>query len=111
MSELRVTPTDESQDTRGCILNDAATPWFMAAATPNSGSDLINAPGQVCNNTETWDMPCTLGGDMAIAARSRHPGGVNAVMCDGAVRFFADSIQLSTWGALSTMNGGEQINE
>jgi prepilin-type processing-associated H-X9-DG protein len=56
-------------------------------------------------------MPCFKGANMAVAARSRHPGGVNAVMCDGSVRFFADSIQLSTWAALSSMNGGEQINE
>ena len=111
MSELRVTPSDGTGDMRGTTMNDAGTPWFMAVATPNSGSDELNSAGAVCNNTETADMPCFVGANMAVAARSRHPGGVNAVMCDGSVRFFADSIQLSTWAALSSMNGGEQINE
>jgi prepilin-type processing-associated H-X9-DG protein/prepilin-type N-terminal cleavage/methylation domain-containing protein len=111
MSEIRMTPTDASGDLRGCTMNDQGTPWFMAVATPNSGSDQTNTPGAVCNNTETRDMPCNVGLNAAVAARSRHPGGVNVVMCDGAVRFFDDSIDLATWAALSTMNGGEQINE
>ena len=112
MSELRVTPSDGTLDVRGTTMNDQGTPWFMAVATPNSGSDQVNTPSAVCNNTETADMPCSVGGNnMAVAARSRHPGGVNAVMSDGSVRFFADSISLATWAALSTMNNGEQINE
>lgn len=41
------------------------------------------------------------------AARSFHPGGVNAVACDGSVTFFSDSIDLYTWRALSTIQGGE----
>jgi prepilin-type processing-associated H-X9-DG protein len=40
------------------------------------------------------------------AARSRHAGGVNAVLVDGAVRFIDDGIQLNVWQALGTMNGG-----
>ena len=111
MSEIRVPPSDGTGDVRGTTMNDQGTPWFMAVATPNSGVDQTNTPGAVCNNTETWDMPCSVSGNVAVAARSRHTGGVNAVMCDGSVRFFADSIQLSTWAALSSMNGGEQINE
>jgi prepilin-type N-terminal cleavage/methylation domain-containing protein/prepilin-type processing-associated H-X9-DG protein len=41
------------------------------------------------------------------AARSKHPGGVNAVLCDGSVRFYSNSINLGTWRALSTASGGE----
>lgn len=40
-------------------------------------------------------------------ARSRHPGGVNLAMGDGAVRFLADSVNLAVWQALSTREGGE----
>lgn len=107
MSEIRVTPTDSSGDLRGCTMNDGGTPWFMAVATPNSGADGLNQG--VCDATE--GMACAATADVYISARSRHPGGVNAVMCDGSVRFFADSITLATWAALSTMNGGEQIDE
>jgi len=42
-----------------------------------------------------------------IAARSRHPGGVNVAFCDGSVRFISDSIDLETWRALGSRNGGE----
>jgi prepilin-type N-terminal cleavage/methylation domain-containing protein/prepilin-type processing-associated H-X9-DG protein len=41
------------------------------------------------------------------AARSFHPGGVNALMADGAVRFIANSIQPNIWSALGTRAGGE----
>jgi prepilin-type N-terminal cleavage/methylation domain-containing protein/prepilin-type processing-associated H-X9-DG protein len=40
-------------------------------------------------------------------ARSRHNGGVNAVMCDGSVQFITDSVDLSTWRAASTTQGEE----
>jgi prepilin-type processing-associated H-X9-DG protein len=43
------------------------------------------------------------------AARSRHPGGVNALLGDGSVRFFADSIDPATWSALGTRAGGEVV--
>ena len=49
--------------------------------------------------------------DPAIkAARSRHPGGVNALFCDGHVGFIKDSIAPPTWRALATRAGGEVIS-
>ncbi len=41
------------------------------------------------------------------AARSRHPGGVNLLMADGAVRFVPDSVDPDLWKALATCNGNE----
>ena len=43
-------------------------------------------------------------------ARSRHPGGVNAAMCDGSVRFVSDTIAITLWRSLSTTHGGEVIS-
>jgi len=45
-----------------------------------------------------------------MASRSRHPGGVNSLFCDGSVRFIKNSISLPTWRALSTTKGGEVIS-
>ncbi len=47
----------------------------------------------------------------AITARSYHPGGVNALLMDGSVRFVKDSIQQNVWRALGTRAGGEAIGE
>ena len=41
------------------------------------------------------------------AARSRHPGGVNVVTADGAVRFIPDAVDSDVWQALSTRAGRE----
>ena len=44
------------------------------------------------------------------AARSRHPGGVNAMMADGSLQFFTDGIDRTIWQALSTRAGKEPIS-
>ncbi len=41
------------------------------------------------------------------AARSLHPGGVNALLCDGHVTFVKDSVNMGPWRALATRSGGE----
>ena len=44
------------------------------------------------------------------AARSNHPGGVNALFCDGHVAFVKDSINVTTWRSLGTRSGGEVVS-
>ena len=61
-----------------------------------------------------------------MSATSHHTGGVNAIMGDGSVRFFRDSINTGdtsvteptggqspygVWGALGTRSGGETVSE
>jgi prepilin-type N-terminal cleavage/methylation domain-containing protein/prepilin-type processing-associated H-X9-DG protein len=41
--------------------------------------------------------------------RSKHPGGVNAGMCDGSVRFIKNSVNIYTFQGLSSAKGGEII--
>jgi prepilin-type N-terminal cleavage/methylation domain-containing protein/prepilin-type processing-associated H-X9-DG protein len=45
-----------------------------------------------------------------IAARSKHPGGVNSLMADGHVQFVKDSINVLVWQGLGSRNGGEVIS-
>jgi len=47
---------------------------------------------------------------MQIPPSSNHGGGVNVLLGDGSVRFISDSINLQTWRALGTINGGEAIS-
>jgi prepilin-type N-terminal cleavage/methylation domain-containing protein/prepilin-type processing-associated H-X9-DG protein len=47
---------------------------------------------------------------ISTTANSRHPGGVNTAMADGSVRFFKSTVNLTTWQAVGTRNGGEIIS-
>jgi prepilin-type processing-associated H-X9-DG protein len=66
-----------------------------------------------CNYPFSTNPPCVLATSsftMYIGARSRHPGGLNAGMADGSVRFFKNSISLPIWQAVSTTQGGEVVS-
>ncbi len=45
----------------------------------------------------------------AITATSRHPGGVNFVLCDGSVQFATEDISLLVWQGLGSRAGSELI--
>jgi prepilin-type processing-associated H-X9-DG protein len=45
-----------------------------------------------------------------MAASSRHPNGVNVMLGDGSVRFVTGSIDLPTWRALGSREGGEVVS-
>jgi prepilin-type N-terminal cleavage/methylation domain-containing protein/prepilin-type processing-associated H-X9-DG protein len=82
---------------------------FETFMLPNSSApDLMQGGSADCKN-EAPNPPC---GPMAspdpimrAAARSRHPGGVNAVMCDGSVQHVVDDVDLAVWRAASTTKG------
>jgi prepilin-type N-terminal cleavage/methylation domain-containing protein/prepilin-type processing-associated H-X9-DG protein len=46
-----------------------------------------------------------------VTSRSYHPGGVNALMMDGSVRFVTNGISQAAWRALGTRAGGEPAAE
>lgn len=48
--------------------------------------------------------------DESTGIQSDHPGGVNALICDGAVRFLEDTTDPETVKALSTIDGGEVLD-
>jgi prepilin-type processing-associated H-X9-DG protein len=45
------------------------------------------------------------------AARSRHTGGVNALLGDGSVRFVRDSVDAAVWQSAGTRAGGEPAGD
>lgn len=47
----------------------------------------------------------------AKASSSRHPGGVQVALVDGSVRFVPNTIDITTWWALGSRDGGEVIGE
>lgn len=79
------------------MIPDATATHFFASAPPNARVVDCGNPG--------------LGLGVGIfAARSYHPGGVNAAMADGAVRWFGSGTAVRVWRALGTRAGGEVID-
>jgi prepilin-type N-terminal cleavage/methylation domain-containing protein/prepilin-type processing-associated H-X9-DG protein len=100
-------------DHRGDIYNDDRNcAMFMAYTPPNSTipDQLPAGAGTYCAYPQGQNPPCNSNSPGFNAARSFHPGGVNASLADGSVRFFKNSINVNTWRALSTMQGGEVID-
>jgi prepilin-type processing-associated H-X9-DG protein len=55
-------------------------------------------------------MKCTenkANGNVWAAARSAHPGSVNATLVDGSVRVFTDGIDLAVWRSFATRAAGD----
>ena len=127
-------PTDPSQiaslpnDGRGTvdtIRQTGHTEWvdgrahhssFTAVFTPNTVVPLTD--GDITLDVDwtshqegrtgiTDDVPTYA----AVTSRSYHDGGVNVTNVDGSTRFLNDSIDLTTWRALATRNGGEVIGD
>ena len=46
-------------------------------------------------------------GRIATTANSMHTGGVHLLLCDGSVRFVSSSVDINTWQAIGTREGGE----
>jgi prepilin-type N-terminal cleavage/methylation domain-containing protein/prepilin-type processing-associated H-X9-DG protein len=96
-------------DLRGWMYH-AAFCWFTTWLLPNATDTDIN-PDSIYCCVSVDNAPClsggSVGGPLAMAARSNHSGGVNACMLDGSVRFVSDNIAWTTWQALGTTHGEE----
>jgi prepilin-type processing-associated H-X9-DG protein len=75
--------------------------------TPNDPD--IDCRGGIPHSNKTnalWDRL-----SLNVAARSRHPGMVHALLCDGHVQAVPSTINLATWQALGSRSGGEAVGE
>lgn len=116
-------------DNRGNFWTNQAGCQFLQATTgPNSTApdNMVSWHAGFCppgspHNQPHLNLPCAPGpgmgqGDYA-AARSRHPGGVLAVFCDGHVQFIANNINSTTvapygtWQRLIWIDDGEVVKD
>jgi prepilin-type N-terminal cleavage/methylation domain-containing protein/prepilin-type processing-associated H-X9-DG protein len=80
--------------------NDSGQTWLEGNMNWTRYNHLL-IPNQLsCKNGLTWD-------GVAMTASSRHPGGVNLLLADGAIRFVSDQIDVRVWRAAGTIHGRE----
>jgi len=86
---------------------------FVTYQTPNNPAATDVMTGGGCGPDSFPNFPCTTTSTSTLPrmqlARSRHTQGVNAALCDGSVRFFRSTVDLATWRALGTAQGGETL--
>lgn len=106
-------------DRRGRIWNEDSNCYQISTRIPPNSVAPDYCQSATCVNTPNLNLPYepppgasgSGRGQATMASRSQHPGGVNAAMCDGSVRFFSETINLDTWQALSTQWRGEVVGE
>lgn len=86
------------------------TRYTPNSATPRSPQDKSTDASQ-CVDRPDRDLPCFLntGAAAYLTSRSRHPGGVNVVLCDSSVHFINDNVDELIWLAASTRDGEETV--
>ena len=107
-------------DIRGFMWATEGGGTYMSRFTPNkfidayglqSGAD-VNGDG-ACVAEPNLSLPCVPAASDPVAftgAKSRHSGGINALLGDGSVRHLRDGINPATWVALNTIRGNEVVN-
>jgi prepilin-type N-terminal cleavage/methylation domain-containing protein len=85
---------------------------FTSFLAPNSPLPDRIYTSAYCVDQPQRNLPCAVSGGSTptmFASRSRHDGGVQAVMCDGSTQFVVDAVDLTVWRGVSTTRGGEQV--
>jgi prepilin-type N-terminal cleavage/methylation domain-containing protein len=78
------------------------------------GESLTMSVGETTTD-HAWAQPGTAATDSApnrgSGFSSKHSGGIHILLCDGAVRFISDSIDVKTFKALGTPSGHDVVGE
>ena len=83
-------------------------PWCVSGTV--YGINMDYQLGVVSGNPPALMSPFE-GFFMGCGFRSRHPGGAQFLMVDGSVRFITETINMITFSALATKEGGEVVRE
>jgi prepilin-type N-terminal cleavage/methylation domain-containing protein/prepilin-type processing-associated H-X9-DG protein len=110
--------SDKTWDARGVwAWHEVGASAYTHVNTPNSsaGDMMWYAPGQDVECIADADAPCNQSAgtnDMLaqVAARSRHPGGVQLVYVDGHVGFASNTIDQNVWRRFGAINDGQIVS-
>ncbi len=111
LGESLMAKSNADDDWRGDIHNDDGVFRFHTITGPNSSTpDYLNPSYFRVTGDPLMPVLPSANDQQVVAARSRHTGVVNCGMGDGSIRSFRNSIDLTAWNALGTMDGGEVVN-
>jgi prepilin-type N-terminal cleavage/methylation domain-containing protein/prepilin-type processing-associated H-X9-DG protein len=96
-------------------ITDRGSRWIYAAPGHSMYNHRRppNDPGVDCRGGLPHNVaPNALADNLSldVTARSKHIDGVNALFCDGHVQFITNGINLATWIAIGSRNGGEPVS-
>jgi prepilin-type N-terminal cleavage/methylation domain-containing protein/prepilin-type processing-associated H-X9-DG protein len=86
-------------------INDSQSYWAAGRMGQGPIISMLSVPNSTNADCTFYEAPAGM-----FAMRSRHSGGINALMADGSSRFFKNSVSVGTWWALGTKAGGEIIS-
>jgi prepilin-type N-terminal cleavage/methylation domain-containing protein/prepilin-type processing-associated H-X9-DG protein len=98
-------------------ISTLLAPNSKACATGNAPDEATGCGADVgsCIDRPEIGLPChptaeSSAGQFTLGSRSRHPGGIHVVMCDGSGRFLSESIELLPWRGMSSRAGEETLS-
>ena len=123
LTTMPATPADVSPSVSGGAFADTGhTEWvcgraihtgFTTTFTPNTFVPHVVSGAtydfDVCSSREGRNQTDPTFG--VITSRSYHVNGVNILRMDGSVGYVSNTVNLATWRALGTRDGGETIGE
>ena len=77
-------------------------PWLQQYHSTNQYNHVLAPNGRSCMFPP---------GRIATTANSEHTGGVQLLLNDGSVRFISENVDLGTWRAVGSIDGGEVVGE
>jgi len=103
-------PADQDEAVRMCNAVDITNlanqfPAFMGAPWIDGKHGYLHV--NVPNSRSCGFRPAKA----SMPPSSHHPGGVHMLLADGSTRFVSENIDLKTWRAIGTRNGGEPVGD
>lgn len=90
--------------------NRVGDKWFHGEPMRTAFNTLLT-PNSTYPNVSFHCSGCHYDGGGLFGARSKHTGGVHALLCDGAVRFISENIDWTTYQALGGRNDGTEVGD